>query len=166
MWTLGVGTSFGRKGGKNSGGFGIEEDNLLGTGTSIAANYKSTVDRDVKMLSLANKHLGGSLYEAAITYSDNSDGFERFIRVAKPFFSLGSRESIGGSIMSLQRIDSLYDRGETISEFDHELKNFEMNIGWSKGLIGGWTRYFSMQAVPGVITLLEMKTWDCSRISE
>jgi outer membrane protein assembly factor BamA len=143
VWTLGVGTSFGRKGGKNSGGFGIEEDNLLGTGTSIAANYKSTVDRDVKMLSLANKHLGGSLYEAAITFADNSDGFERFIRFGKPFFSLDSRESIGGYVLSSRRIDSLYDRGDTISEFDHKLKNYEMNIGWSKGLIGGWTRRLS-----------------------
>jgi outer membrane protein assembly factor BamA len=143
VWTLGVGTSFGRKGGKNSGGFGIEDDNLLGTGTSTAINYKSTDDRDIKMLSLANKHLGGSLYEAAITYSDNSDGFERFISFGKPFFSLDSRESIGGSIMSARRIDSLYDRGETISEFDHRLKNYEMNIGWSKGLKGGWTRRLS-----------------------
>jgi hypothetical protein len=143
VWTLGVGTSFGRKGGANSGGFGIEEDNLLGTGTSIAANYKSTVDRDVKRLNLANKHIGGSLYEAAISYADNSDGFERFIRFGKPFFSLDSRESIGGSLMSARRVDPLYDRGETISEFDHKLTNYEMNIGWSKGLIGGWTRRLS-----------------------
>ncbi len=143
VWTLGVGTSFGRKGGKNSSGLGIEEDNLLGTGTAIALNYKSTDDRDIKMLNLANRHLGGSLYEAAITFADNSDGFERFIRVGKPFFALDSRESIGGSLMSAQRIDSLYDRGETISEFDHKLKNYEMDIGWSKGLIGGWTRRFS-----------------------
>ncbi|MBN1907295.1 MAG: hypothetical protein JW927_19615 [Deltaproteobacteria bacterium] len=143
VWTLGVGTSFERKGGKNSGGFGIEEDNLLGTGTSIAANYKSTVDRDEKMLNLANKHLGGSLYEAAITYADNSDGFVRFISFGKPFFSLDSREFIGGSLMSSRRVDSLYDRGDTISEFDHKLKNYEMNIGWSKGLIGGWTRRLS-----------------------
>ena len=140
VWTLGAGTSYGRHGGKNSGGISLEEDNLLGTGTAISFRYKSTIDRDEKAVSIKNRHIGGSRYEAAVTYANNSDGYERFIRFVQPFFSLDSRDAIGGSIFSAKRTDSLYDRGETVSEFDHKLTHYEMNFGWSGGLKNGWTR--------------------------
>ena len=140
VWTINVGTSFGRHGGANSGGFELEEENLLGTGTSVTANYKATVDRDIKALSIANKHIGGSLYEAAITYADNSDGYERFIRLGQPFFSLDSRNSLGGSALSAKRTDALYDRGKIVTEFDHKLAHYDMKIGWSRGRRDGWTR--------------------------
>ena len=143
VWTLSVGTSFKRQGGENSGGFGVEEDNLLGTGTSVTANYKSTIDRDIKAVSFANNHIGGSLYEGAIRYADNSDGHERYISFGQPFFSLNSRDSLGGSILSVKRRDSLYDLGDIVTEFDHKLAYYKFNIGWSKGLRYGWTRRFT-----------------------
>lgn len=143
VWTLSVGTSFGRHGGTNSGGFGLEDKNLLGTGTSISANYKSTVDRDIKELGISNSHIGGSLYEGAVTYADNSDGFEHFLKFGKPFFSLDSRKSLGGSLLSARRTDSLYDRGDVVTEFEHKLAYYEMHAGWSKGLRAGWTRRFT-----------------------
>ena len=140
VWTLGFGTSYGRHGGKNSGGLAVEEDNLLGTGTSVGVRYKKTIDRDIKAVSIENKHLGGSLYEAAVTYANNSDGYERFLSFGQPFFSLDSRNSIGGSFLSAERTDSLYDRGEIVSEFDHKLARYQMNYGRSAGLRDGWTR--------------------------
>jgi outer membrane protein assembly factor BamA len=140
IWTLNAGISFGRHGGTNSGGIDLEEENLLGTGTSVVLKYKSTIDRDTKALSIANQHIGGSLYEAAISYADNSDGYERYLRFGQPFFSLESRDSIGGSLLSAKRTDSIYDRGKIVTEFDHKLENYQMNIGWSTGLRDGWTR--------------------------
>ena len=140
VWTLGAGTSYGRHGSKNSGGLAVEEDNLLGTGTSLGIRYKKTVDRDIKAVSIENKHLGGSLYEAAIIYANNSDGYERYLNFGQPFFSLESRNSIGGSLLSAKRTDSLYDRGEIVTEFDHKIEHYEMNFGWSTGLRDGWTR--------------------------
>lgn len=140
VWTLSAGSSFGRHGGTNTGGLSVEEDNLLGTGTSVTARYKSTYDRDVKAISFENQHLGGSLYEAAVSYADNSDGYRRYLRFGQPFFSLDSRDSIGGSLLSARRTDSLYDRGEVVTEFDHKLTYYQMNIGWSGGLRDGWTR--------------------------
>ena len=139
VWTISGGPSYARRGGANTGGFSLEEENLLGTGTMLGFRYKSTLDRDIKAVSAANNHLGGSLYEAAITYADNSDGYERYLRFGQPFFSLDSRDSIGGSYLSAERTDSLYDRGEVITEFDHKLDYYEMNLGWSKGLRDGWT---------------------------
>ena len=140
VWTISGGPSYGRRGGTNTGGLSLEEKNLLGTGTILGFRYKSTLDRDIKAINVENNHLGGSLYEAAIAYADNSDGYERYLRFGQPFFSLDSRGSIGGSYLSVERTDSLYDRGEIVAEFDHKLAHYEMNFGWSKGLRDGWTR--------------------------
>ena len=139
VWTIGGGPSFGRSGGKNTGGLSLEDKNLLGTGTSLGVRYKATIDRDIKAINAENKHIGGSRYEAAIAYADNSDGYERLLSFGQPFFSLESRNSIGGSYLSAERTDSLYDRGETVTEFNHKLEHYETNFGWSKGLRDGWT---------------------------
>ncbi len=45
VWTLNPDVSFGRKGGQNSSGFGVEELNLLGLGTQVSLGRKSDVDR-------------------------------------------------------------------------------------------------------------------------
>src|SRR5262249_15309878 len=45
VWTLNPGVSFGRKGGKNTTGFEIEDLNLLGTGSQVSIGRKSGIDR-------------------------------------------------------------------------------------------------------------------------
>jgi outer membrane protein assembly factor BamA len=140
VWTLSTDLSFGRKGGVNTGGFGLKEYNLLGTGTYVAAKYKSDVDRSNTIFEVAKHQLRGSRYDAAASFSSNSDGFERQLRFGKPFYSLDSRNALGASFLAAQQTDTLYNLGEKEAQFEHNLAYHELSGGWSRGLSRGWTR--------------------------
>ncbi len=140
VWTLSTSLSFGRQGGVNSGGIGLKEYNLLGTGTYVAAKYKSDVDRSTAVFEVAKQQLLGSRYNAAASFSTNSDGFNRQLQFGKPFYSLTSRNAHGASFLATQRTDTLYDLGEKVGQFQHDLAYHEVSGGWSKGLSQGWTR--------------------------
>lgn len=140
VWTLSLDAAFGRQGGVNTGGFGIREINLLGTGTYVAAKYRSTVDRDNTIFEIAKQQLFGSRYGASAGFANNSDGFERQVHFGKPFYSLDTRSALGASWLTARQIDTLYNLGEKLAQFEHELAHHELGAGWSKGLDQGWTR--------------------------
>lgn len=140
VWTLSADLAFGRHGSVNSGGFGVKEHNLLGTGAYVAAKYRSDVDRSNTIFEVAKQRLGGSRYDAAALFSANSDGFERQLQIGKPFYALDSRNAVGVSVLAAQRTDTLYDLGEKEAQFEHDLAYHELSGGWSKGLSQGWTR--------------------------
>lgn len=140
VWTLNADVSFGRQGGENSGGIGLKEYNLFGTGAYVAAKYKSNVDRDYKILEFAKGQLFGSRYDIAAGYSNNSDGSKKRISFGKPFFSLDSRNSLGTSLLTGLQTDTLYDLGEKAAQFNHDHNYYDITAGWSKGLNQGWTR--------------------------
>ncbi len=143
VWTLNVAASFGRKGGENTGGFGVKEQNLFGTGIQFGVGYKSGVDRDTKQLVFRDPQLGASWVGLTAVFASNSDGHTRILGIDRPFFSLESRGAGGFSFVDDDRVDSLYDRGETVSEFRHETRLQEAYGGWSKGLHNGWTRRYT-----------------------
>ncbi|MBT8080044.1 MAG: BamA/TamA family outer membrane protein [Gammaproteobacteria bacterium] len=142
VWTLKADLSFGRKGGVNTGGFGIEENNVLGTGTHIGTFFKRTVDRDVASLNFANKHFRGTRYTLAGTIARNSDGFDQRLALFKPFFSMDSRRAGGFTLHRQDRVDTLYALGRPQAAFRHELSQHEVFRGWSGGLRSGWSRRY------------------------
>ena len=143
VWTLKADLAFGRKGGVNTGGFGIEENNLLGTGTHIGASFRKTVDRDIASLNFANRHFRGSRYTLSGQFANNSDGFDRQLSIFKPFFSLDSRCAGGFTTYSGERVDTLYDLGSPQAEYGHQSSYHEVFRGWSRGLRNGWAAGFS-----------------------
>jgi len=140
VWTLSGDLAFGRQGGVNNGGFGLKEYNLFGTGTYIAAKYRSNVDRTNSIFEVAKQQLLGSRYNVAAAISANSDGFERQLQFGKPFYSLDSRNALGTSFVAARRTDTLYDLGEKVAQFEHDLNYHELSAGWSAGLDRGWAR--------------------------
>jgi outer membrane protein assembly factor BamA len=140
VWTLNPGVSFGRKGGQNTGGFALEELNILGTGTSISLSHESQVDRDSNLFEYKNPHVGGSWVALRASYANNSDGSIRALDVERPFYSLTTPWTFGVSGLDDQRVDSLYDLGKVVDKFEHEQRTATVFGGWSKGLVDGWTR--------------------------
>jgi outer membrane protein assembly factor BamA len=158
VWTLSPGISFGRHGGKNTTGFELEELNILGTGTSIAASHKSGIDRSSDALEYKNPHLAGTWASLSAKYSNNSDGSTREFKIDRPFYSLTTRNAFGVAAIDDERIDSLYDRGHVIDEFRDFKRSASAYGGWSAGLVDGWTRRWTVgvtydddvfSAVPG-----------------
>jgi hypothetical protein len=146
VWTLDPGISFGRKGGKSSFGFELEELNILGTGTSISASHKSNVDRDTNTLEFKDPHLGSSWIALAAKYANNSDGSVRGLSVERPFYSLDAPYAAGFAGLDDDRIESLYDRGDIVDKFRDRARSATLYGGWSRGLLNGWTTRWTVGA--------------------
>lgn len=140
VWTLNPGLSFGRRGGKSTFGFEIEELNILGSGTSISASHKSGVDRDSDILEYKNPHLAGSWVTLNARYANNSDGSTRGLGVARPFFSLDTPWAAGVEALDDDHVVSLYDRGKVIDKFRDRERTATVFGGRSQGLVNGWTQ--------------------------
>jgi hypothetical protein len=144
VWSLTPSITAGREGGKNRLGIGLKELNLFGLGMQLGVKYKSTVDRDTATLEFSDRHFRGSRNHLAVRVGENSDGYERRLYFAKPFYALDSRRSQGLSINAVDLTEPLYDRGEIISEYQHTYQYHELFAGRSAGLRNGWARrYFS-----------------------
>ena len=139
VWTLNPGVSFGRKGGKNSTGFKIEELNLLGLGSQISLGRKSDVDRTSTTLLYHDPQLFGSWWTASGAYSDNSDGRTEQLGLEHPFYALDTRWAAGFTGISDDRVDSLYDLGEIRDQFGVRDRKATVYGGLSQGLHDGWT---------------------------
>jgi hypothetical protein len=117
VWTFNPGFSLGRKGGKNTGGFEIEDLNFLGMGTQLGLGFISGVDRDSKTIYYRDRQLGSSWWDLATRYSDNSDGRLIQFGLDHPFYSLDTRWAAGVSLLDDQRTDSRYDLGEIVDQY-------------------------------------------------
>jgi hypothetical protein len=139
-WSLSFDLKFGRSGGKNDFGFGVEEKNLLGTGRKILVSHKSSVDRDENILGYGDDNVRGTRVRLTGQYADTSDGVRRAFEAGRPFFALDTRWSLTGSLLDERRVDQMYDLGETVDEFQHRQQQLTLSGGWSRGLVGGRTR--------------------------
>lgn len=142
VWSLTPALTAGREGGENRLGFGVRELNLFGEGMQLTVKYKSTVDRDTTTVDFSDRHFRGTRNHLAVRIGENSDGYERQLFFARPFFALDSRQSYGISIDATDLVDPLYDRGKVISEYRHTLQHHELFAGYSVGLSDGWARRF------------------------
>lgn len=133
VWTLNPGVSFGRKGGRNTTDFELEELNLLGWGTQLSLKHSSEVDRDSTSLRYVDAQLGSTWWRIESEYANNSDGRLGRLILEQPFYSLDTRWSAGFSLVNDNRIDNFYDRGEKVYQFDHRQRFAEIKWGWSAG---------------------------------
>lgn len=140
VWTLNPGVSYGRKGGKNTTGVGIEELNLLGLGSQISFERHSDVDRTSTALLYKDPQLFGSWWALGTSYADNSDGRTKSFSLEHPFYALDTRWATGVVALDDARIDSLYDLGEVRDQFGVHVKKATVYGGWSRGLQDGWTQ--------------------------
>jgi len=139
-WTLATDMKFHHSGGVSEFGAGLEDRNLFGLGKALKVSHRSLIDRDETFISYTDPQLLGSRVRLATVLADATDGYRRNIGVERPFYSLDTRWSLGGSLGDEQRIDTMYDLGEEIDEFRHDVRSATLQGGWSKGLVDGQAR--------------------------
>jgi outer membrane protein assembly factor BamA len=144
VWSFNPGVSFGRRGGENSSGFELEELNFLGRGLHLGLGYKSDADRDSKTLTFRDPQLGSSWWDLLAEYSSNSDGKLADFSLIRPFYSLDSRWAAGFELKDDLRIDSRYDLGEKIDQYETHARQASIHWGVSDGLVNGWARRYSV----------------------
>lgn len=142
VWTLKPRVDVGRNGGTNSGTFGFEESNLLGTGISLSLLHESDVDGVSDMIEFRDRELGGTRYNLLASYSDSNEGSGYVFDLGLPFYALDSRRAHGISALHDDRVDTLYDRGIKQAEYRHTEDSYQLHAGVSSGLKSGWvSRY-------------------------
>lgn len=134
VWTLKAGLGFARAGGVNRTRIGVEDGNLLGTGTSISLRRTQTVDRTSLLYRFREPNLLGRRVAVEVAHSDNSDGSLESLSVERPFFSFASRWSAGVRAAREERVDSRYRLGEVVERFSHHREAAEAFFGLSSGL--------------------------------
>jgi hypothetical protein len=135
-WSLALDLKLNRTGGETEWGIGLSENNLFGTGKTLEIGYESEIDRDQALLGYSDGNVFGSRVSLRALLSNASDGHRRELLVERPFFSLDTPWTIGGSLHDEQRVDTMYDLGEEIDEFGHEIEAASLRGGWSPGLVG------------------------------
>jgi hypothetical protein len=138
VWTLKPGLSFGRKGGKNSSSFGIEESNLFGLGTQLGLDIQSGVDRNTRKLFYRDPLLGGRRLDLSGEYASNSDGKASALALERPFYALDTRWAAGASLRRETRIDSTYEQGVVVGQYQARDRFAKLYGGVSAGLLNGW----------------------------
>lgn len=140
VWTLSPGISFGRAGGTNSTNFNLQDSNFLGWGKALQLSHGSTVDRTSDTLAWTDPNVLGSRWTSALTYVDSSDGSQRSMQLAQPFYSLDAPWSAKISAVKFDRTISRYNLGEIVDQFNDNESSYELSGGVSSGLIDGWTK--------------------------
>jgi outer membrane protein assembly factor BamA len=143
VWSFNPGFSFGRKGGRNSAGFELEELNLLGSGTQLGIGFKSDAERDSTLVTYRDRQLGSSWWDLLAAYSDNSDGRLVDFSLMRPFYSLDSRWSAGIELHDDLRVASRYDLGRSTDQYEAHRRFANARWGFSRGLVDGWARRYS-----------------------
>ena len=140
VWTLNPGISFSRKGGENAIGASLQEDNLLGTGRSLNFEWDSNVDRTSLGVTYFDPNFLRSFNRFTVGYASADDGDTRLLAFDRPFYALDVRRAGGASLFDNERIDSRYELGKKVGEFQHRDEYYEAYYGRSRGLQEGWAR--------------------------
>jgi outer membrane protein assembly factor BamA len=138
VWTLNPGFNFSRKGGENTFGAQVEEENLFGTGRSLDFEWESNVDRESFGVTYVDPHFGHSFTQLGVSYMDADDGDTQWLQLERPFYALDTRHAAGLYLFDSQRNDSRYVLGDEVGEFRHRDEYYEAYGGLSRGLQGRW----------------------------
>ncbi|HZF30803.1 MAG TPA: BamA/TamA family outer membrane protein [Gammaproteobacteria bacterium] len=139
-WTFAPEIKFSRTGGANKWGVGFADNNVFGTGKDITVKYTHDIDRDETQLGYIDSNVMGSHVGLSAWHVNASDGYRHALGVGRPFYSLDTRWSSEGSIVDLEQVDSMYDRGEVVDEFQHDVRELHFGAGVSNGVVNRRTR--------------------------
>ncbi|MEM8983438.1 MAG: BamA/TamA family outer membrane protein [Pseudomonadota bacterium] len=143
-WTLFPQLGFSQQGGQSEYLLGVQESNLFGTGAELAASIADDGDRESRLLTYGNENFRGSWWRFELGFRDSDDGDSHRFRLFRPFFSLDSRWSAGVDVTSLEQEEPLFSFGDEVAEYQRDQTNGRAFIGWSRGLVDGWARRWTV----------------------
>jgi hypothetical protein len=149
-WSLAPSASLSRAGGTNSGGIGLRDYNVLGSGMRISFASKANVGNSGGV-----SHTGTDFQQSypnafaervAVGYSratfagGNSQGFV----LSRPFYALDTRWAAGLSMLRDNRLISTANSDGTVGQYRRRQEKDEAFGGWSRGLVDGWVQRYSL----------------------
>jgi outer membrane protein assembly factor BamA len=129
-WSLLPTASLSSSGGDTRYSFGIKEDNLLGTGIRTRLKYQSNESRNGYKFAFEAPLSIIEHGKLAADFYDNSDGQAKHLYVSKPFYSLDTKTMYSAEFLDDNRIDTLRQNGQDVSEFEHAGDYLNLQYGW------------------------------------
>jgi outer membrane protein assembly factor BamA len=142
-WSLDPAIKLTRQGGANSGGIGLKEQNLLGTGVFVGFARESEVDRSGNEFSIGQDNLFGSRTAIEYRNASFSDGERDAFRLERPFYALDTRWAAGVTGVRQSRVDSIYSGGVITSQYRRQADAGQVYGGFSPGLVNGFASRYS-----------------------
>ena len=143
-WTLQPGLSASRSGGSNRTNVGFTETNALGSGILVGVNRVTDPDRTGTVYQVSDPHAFDGWTAINYSLSQLSDGESRTISVNRPFYALDTRWAAGIKTAQDDRLNSVFENGNTLAKYRHRQETVDAFGGWSRGLVGDWVQRYSV----------------------
>ena len=158
-WSLSLNAKLSHSGGKTEWGIGLDEDNFLGHGKEVNFSYKSTIDRDETLLGYRDDNVLNTRVRLGAVFANASDGYRRELFSERPFYSLDARWMTGGQWLDQRRVDTMYDLGQEIDEYRHDIHDLTIRGGVSRGIVDSRTRrwFFGVSSEEDTFVPTELK---------
>jgi hemolysin activation/secretion protein len=128
-WTTQPSVSIGNKGGVTTYEFSIEEKDLLGLGRQVSLSYGKDVHRINRAVEYRDPCLFGPYWSTEVVYSNNSDGEQEALRVARPFYSFLSPWAVDAVVNRLTQNERIYTDGVESSIFHNAHREYSFSYG-------------------------------------
>jgi len=110
----------------------------------VGVSYKSDVDRSATQFHITDNNVLGSRTAVAYAYTNQDDGSAQSASFKRPFYALDTRWAAGVSASTSDSTIALYNSGNNVAEYAQRSSYGEVFGGWSPGLVGRWTRRYSV----------------------
>lgn len=130
-WTTEPGISIGGKGGTTTYGFQLREKDFLGTGRQVSVAYDKGTERTTTTFEYVDPYIFGAYWTADLAYSDNSDGKEEQLSIARPFVSFTDTRSRELSLDHVTQNDRIFQDGDTYARFRQRHFQALARYGWA-----------------------------------
>ncbi|MBL8513165.1 MAG: BamA/TamA family outer membrane protein [Betaproteobacteria bacterium] len=138
-WSLSLGGSVSSTGGTRKTSVELTELNFLGTGARLAVASRRDSERKGTLVEAGYGKAFDGWTDVSILWSRFDDGSRRAASIVRPFYALDARWAAGAAADRNDRVDTLYQEGETAAEYRHESRTANVFGGVSRGLVQGWT---------------------------
>lgn len=113
-WTTQINAGYSQVGGQKSMNLGVDEQNFMGSGKSVAFDLSKDHERSTWGIAYGDPQLLGSRWTLQAHAQHLTDGFIRSLQLGQPFFALDTPWSTGAAMVQRRSSLYLYDRGVQI----------------------------------------------------
>lgn len=139
-WSLEPQVSFSRQADDSESSFVLSDDNVLGTGNSVAIGYEQTADRNAIQYSFANPHFLNKPIAVKLSFAETSDGDNSSLYVARPFYSINTPWATGIKMDDISEVSIIRSGGKVVNEYRHQRVEQEVFFGVATEITDDYSR--------------------------
>ena len=132
-WTLKLSAGYSQVGGNHAWNFGLQDQNLLGSGKDLAFQHEVDPQRTGNLLRYNDRQVFGSRWVFSANYQSLSDGYARGFNLSRPFFVFATPWSLDVGASTLQSRVVIFDHNSQIYEAPSKLDSATAGLAWRTG---------------------------------